>query len=169
MFVKNDSSPEKRYYNGKIGTVVNIEEDYIEVQCKEDDTSIVVERTEWQNAKYALNKNTQEIEENVIGTFEQFPLKLAWAITIHKSQGLTFEKAIINARQSFAHGQVYVALSRCKSLEGLVLSTPIEVKSIKNDGTVISFTNQVEQKPTRRKRITGVEKKLPATTADRSV
>ena len=145
MFVKNDSSPEKRYYNGKIGTVVNIEEDYIEVQCKEDDSTIVVGRTEWQNAKYALNKNTQEIEENVIGTFEQFPLKLAWAITIHKSQGLTFEKAIINARQSFAHGQVYVALSRCKSLEGLVLSTPIEVQSIKNDGTVISFTNQVEQ------------------------
>ncbi len=145
MFVRNDSSPNKRYYNGKIGIVVNIEDDYIEVKCKEDDSTIVVERTEWQNAKYALNKNTQEIEENVIGTFEQFPLKLAWAITIHKSQGLTFEKAIINARQSFAHGQVYVALSRCKSLEGLVLSTPIEVQSIKNDGTVISFTNQVEQ------------------------
>ena len=145
MFVKNDSSPEKRFYNGKIGTVIKIGEDWIEVQCKEDSETIVVERTEWQNAKYALNKNTQEIEENVIGTFEQFPLKLAWAITIHKSQGLTFEKAIINARQSFAHGQVYVALSRCKSLEGLVLSTPIEVQSIKNDGTVISFTNQVEQ------------------------
>ena len=145
MFVKNDSSHEKRYYNGKIGTVANIEEDYIEVQCKEDDSTIVVERSEWQNAKYALNNSTQEIEENVIGTFEQFPLKLAWAITIHKSQGLTFEKAIINAQQSFAHGQVYVALSRCKSLEGLVLSTPIEVQSIKNDGTVLSFTNQVEQ------------------------
>lgn len=145
MFVKNDSSAEKRYYNGKIGKVGKIDEDWIEVQCKGDVEPIVVERDEWQNAKYALNKDTQEIEENVIGTFEQFPLKLAWAITIHKSQGLTFEKAIINARQSFAHGQVYVALSRCKSLEGLVLSTPIQTHSIKNDGTVVSFTDQVEQ------------------------
>ncbi len=145
MFVKNDSSAEKRYYNGKIGKVIRIDEDSIEVQCKGETQPIVVERDEWQNAKYALNKTTQEIEENVIGTFEQFPLKLAWAITIHKSQGLTFEKAIINARQSFAHGQVYVALSRCKSLEGLVLSTPIETHSIKNDGTVVSFTDRVEQ------------------------
>lgn len=145
MFVKNDSSSEKRYYNGKIGTIIQIDEDYIEVECKGDSEPIVVERTKWQNAKYALNKKTQEIEENVIGTFEQFPLKLAWAITIHKSQGLTFEKAIINARQSFAHGQVYVALSRCKSLEGLVLSTPIDTSSIKNDQTVVSFTNQVEE------------------------
>ncbi len=145
MFVKNDSSPEKRYYNGKIGKVISIDEDNIEVKCKDDSYSIVVERTEWQNAKYALNKSSQEIEEEVIGTFEQFPLKLAWAITIHKSQGLTFEKAIINARQSFAHGQVYVALSRCKSLEGLVLSTPIENQSIKNDGTVNSFTSEVQE------------------------
>ena len=145
MFVKNDSSAEKRYYNGKIGKIIGIDEDSIEVQCKGETEPIVVERDEWQNAKYALNKTTQEIEENVIGTFEQFPLKLAWAITIHKSQGLTFEKAIINARQSFAHGQVYVALSRCKSLEGLVLSTPIESHSVKNDGTVVSFTDGVEK------------------------
>ncbi|HKJ42693.1 MAG TPA: helix-turn-helix domain-containing protein [Sunxiuqinia sp.] len=144
MFVKNDSTPEKRYYNGKIGTITRIEEDSIAVECKGEPDPIVVERTKWQNAKYGLNKETQEIEEKVIGTFEQFPLKLAWAITIHKSQGLTFEKAIINARQSFAHGQVYVALSRCKSLEGLVLSTPIDTSSIKNDQTVVSFTNQVE-------------------------
>ncbi len=145
MFVKNDSSAEKRYYNGKIGKVLRINEDSIDVQCEGETEPIVVERDEWQNAKYALNKTTQEIEENVIGTFEQFPLKLAWAITIHKSQGLTFEKAIINARQSFAHGQVYVALSRCKSLEGLVLSTLIETHSVKSDGTVVSFTDRVEQ------------------------
>jgi tRNA uridine 5-carbamoylmethylation protein Kti12 len=145
MFVKNDSSSEKRYYNGKIGKIISIDEDGVEVQCKGDSEPIIVGREEWQNAKYALNKDTQEIEEELIGTFEQFPLKLAWAITIHKSQGLTFEKAIINARQSFAHGQVYVALSRCKSLEGLVLSTPIETNSVKNDGTVLSFTQQVEQ------------------------
>ena len=145
MFVKNDSSSEKRYYNGKIGTVLNIDEDGIEVQCKDDDNSIFVQREEWQNAKYALNKDSGEIEENVIGTFEQYPLKLAWAITIHKSQGLTFEKAIINAQLSFAHGQVYVALSRCKSLEGLILSTPIKVQSVKNDTTIISFTNYVKQ------------------------
>jgi hypothetical protein len=154
MFVKNDSSFEKRYYNGKIGTVVNIEEDGIEVQCKDEDNSIFVQREEWKNAKYALNKESGEIEENVIGTFEQYPLKLAWAITIHKSQGLTFEKAIINARLSFAHGQVYVALSRCKSLEGLVLSAPIEMKSVKNDPTVVFFTNQVEQNQPGEKELT---------------
>ena len=145
MFVKNDSSAEKRYYNGKIGTVKNIREDEIEVYCKGDFEPIVVEREIWQNAKYTIDEESKEIKEEIIGTFQQFPLKLAWAITIHKSQGLTFEKAIINARLSFAHGQVYVALSRCKSLEGLVLSTPIEPKSIKNDNTVHSFTQQIEQ------------------------
>ena len=145
MFVKNDTSPEKRYYNGKIGKVIHINDDFIEVECKGDTEPILVERDKWQNAKYGINKETQEIEENVIGSFEQFPLKLAWAITIHKSQGLTFEKAIINAQQSFAHGQVYVALSRCKSLEGLVLSTSIESHSIKNDETVVSFTSKIEE------------------------
>ncbi|SFF07318.1 helix-turn-helix domain-containing protein [Sunxiuqinia elliptica] len=145
MFVKNDSSPEKLYYNGKIGKITQMDEDYIEVTCRGDAAPIVVERDKWLNAKYTINKETQEIDEEVIGSFEQFPLKLAWAITIHKSQGLTFEKAIINARQSFAHGQVYVALSRCKSLEGLVLSTPIDHQSIKNDATVSSFSEKVEQ------------------------
>jgi len=144
MFVKNDNSPDKHYYNGKIGTVSRIMKDIIEIRCKGENTAISVERAEWQNAKYALNEVTREIEERIAGRFVQFPLKLAWAITIHKSQGLTFEKAIINARQSFAHGQVYVALSRCKTLDGLVLSTPIETQSIKNDTTVISFTDQVE-------------------------
>lgn len=145
MFVKNDISAEKRYYNGKIGKVTAIDDETVEVQCPGDHFPIEVEKAEWQNVKYILNENTQEIDEDVIGTFTQYPLKLAWAITIHKSQGLTFEKAIIDARASFAHGQVYVALSRCKTLEGLVLSTPIAGFSVKNDTTVIQFTDEVER------------------------
>ena len=146
MFVKNDISPEKRFYNGKIGKIVNISDNEIEVQCPNDRETIDVVKVEWQNAKYTLNEKTQEIAEQVIGTFTQFPLKLAWAITIHKSQGLTFEKAIIDARASFAHGQVYVALSRCKTLEGLVLSSSIASHSVKNDTTVIQFTDEVERR-----------------------
>ncbi len=145
MFVKNDISVEKRFYNGKIGKITSIDNETIEVQCPGDYQSIDVEKAEWSNAKYTLNETTQEIEEEVIGTFTQFPLKLAWAITIHKSQGLTFEKAIIDARSSFAHGQVYVALSRCKTLEGLVLSSPIADFSVKNDTTVIQFSDDVER------------------------
>ncbi|MDP3180568.1 MAG: AAA family ATPase, partial [Bacteroidota bacterium] len=145
MFVKNDLSPEKRFYNGKIGKIISIGEDEIEVQCPGEPETIEVEKVEWQNSKYTLNETTQEIDEDVIGTFTQFPLKLAWAITIHKSQGLTFEKAIIDARASFAHGQVYVALSRCKTLEGLVLSSSIADFSVKNDTTVIQFSDDVER------------------------
>jgi len=143
MFVKNDT--EKRFYNGKIGKITGIDDDLVYVLCPGETFPIEVERTEWQNAKYVLNETTQEIDEDVIGKFIQFPLKLAWAITIHKSQGLTFEKAIIDARASFAHGQVYVALSRCKTLEGLVLSSPIADFSVKNDNTVVRFTDDVER------------------------
>lgn len=145
MFVKNDSSAEKRFYNGKIGKITHIFDDVIEVECPGDDLPIEVVKAEWQNPRYTLNETTQEIDEDIIGTFTQYPLKLAWAITIHKSQGLTFEKAIIDARASFAHGQVYVALSRCKTLEGLVLSSPIAGYSVKNDTTVIQFTDNVER------------------------
>lgn len=145
MFLKNDASPEKRYYNGKIGKVENIIDGRIEVLCPDDNETITVEPDTWENSRYRLNEISGEIEEEVIGKFIQFPLKLAWAITIHKSQGLTFEKAIIDARQSFAHGQVYVALSRCKSLEGLILSTPLNVQSVIKDNTVIGFTTKVEQ------------------------
>ncbi|MGV8137836.1 MAG: helix-turn-helix domain-containing protein [Mangrovibacterium sp.] len=145
MFIKNDSSSDRRYFNGKIGTIVSVDNDYVEVKCKDNPEPVKAEREKWENTTYMLNPETREIEENIIGTFEQFPLKLAWAITIHKSQGLTFDRAVINARQSFAHGQVYVALSRCRTLEGLVLSTPIELRSIRTDSTVASFSNQVEQ------------------------
>lgn len=145
MFVKNDISPEKRYYNGKIGKITDITDSTVEVSCTNPDEVIDVEIVEWQNIRFILNENTQEIDEEVIGTFTQFPLKLAWAITIHKSQGLTFDKAIIDARASFAHGQVYVALSRCKTLEGMVLRTPIASHSVKNDNTVIRFSDEVER------------------------
>lgn len=145
MFIKNDPSFEKRYYNGKIGKITDINKTSIEVLCPGDTTPIKVLTDTWENTKYKLNEKTNEIEENITGRFIQFPLKLAWAITIHKSQGLTFEKAIIDAQQAFAHGQVYVALSRCKTLDGLVLSSPIEPQSVKTDNSVSGFTLQIEQ------------------------
>jgi hypothetical protein len=144
MFVKNDSNPEKRFYNGKIGQVTNIENKTIFVQCPGEDDEIEVEVQTWENYKYSIDKDTGDIKEEVEGSFNQIPLKLAWAITIHKSQGLTFEKAIIDAEASFAHGQVYVALSRCKTLEGMVLSSQIGTRSIVNDGTVTGFIRNVE-------------------------
>lgn len=154
MFVKNDSSREKLFYNGKIGVVESIDDDYIMVKCQGDLIPITVQVTEWQNMKYSIDEQTKEIRESVIGKFVQFPLKLAWAITIHKSQGLTFEKAVIDANAAFAHGQVYVALSRCKTLEGLVLSTPISLRSIISDSAVSEFTTEIEQNPTGEKHLT---------------
>ncbi len=145
MFLKNDTSIEKRYYNGKIGKVQSVTENQIEVLCPGETEPIVVESDFWENTKYSLNEATSEIEEEVAGKFIQFPLKLAWAITIHKSQGLTFEKAIIDAHLSFAHGQVYVALSRCKNLEGLILRTPLNLQSVINDNTVTVFIDHIEQ------------------------
>ncbi len=145
MFVKNDPNPEKLFYNGKIGTITEVDKDTVVVQCEGDEETISVKPLEWEKAKYALDDETKEIKETVEGTFTQLPLKLAWAITIHKSQGLTFEKAVIDAQEAFAHGQVYVALSRCKSLEGLVLSTPVLSQSIKYDQTIDRFTKHYEE------------------------
>lgn len=143
MFVKNDSSPEKRYYNGKIGTVTELSEKHIRVMCEED--VIEVSREEWTNTKYTIDPDTHEIMESVLGVFRQYPLRTAWAITIHKSQGLTFERAIIDAASAFAHGQVYVALSRCKTLEGMVLTSMIHPKVLIEDKGVLRFAEDVRQ------------------------
>lgn len=133
MFVKNDPSSEKRYYNGKIGVVTDFYEEYILVQCPGDEEKIAVEPLEWENSRYVINEQTQELDSEVLGIFRQYPLRLAWAITIHKSQGLTFDKAIIDAASSFASGQVYVALSRCRTLDGMVLATPLRQDSVITD------------------------------------
>lgn len=147
MFVKNDSSPQKRYYNGKIGIITSIDTDNesITVSCNGENEEIVVAPEEWNNFSYSIDLKSNEIVEKSIGTFRQIPLKLAWAITIHKSQGLTFDNVVIDANAAFAHGQVYVALSRCTSLEGLVLSSRIEPHSIRSDRVVKGFTREVEK------------------------
>lgn len=141
MFVKNDSSPEKRYYNGMIGRVTAINERGFVVQPKGTNEAIEVAPEEWENNRYELDEQTKEIKEVREGLFRQYPIKTAWAITIHKSQGLTFSHAIIDASLSFAHGQTYVALSRCKTLDGLVLSAPIPAHAIIRDASVDAFNS----------------------------
>lgn len=144
MFVKNDLNTEKRYFNGKLGEIVSVDDELISVKCPHETEEITVSRAVWGNIKYVLD-DSKTLQENVIGTFTQFPIKTAWAITIHKSQGLTFDRAIIDAASSFAHGQVYVALSRCKTFEGLVLSTPITSESVKSDNIINSFNQEAEK------------------------
>jgi len=145
MFVKNDSSQKKEYYNGKIGVITRIDDDEIYVKCPGQTEPVVVSSELWENFTYSINEKTKEIEEEVVGSFLQFPLRLAWAITIHKSQGLTFENAIIDAGSSFAHGQTYVALSRCKSLEGIILSSKISRSCIICDKSVTTFNKHIEE------------------------
>jgi hypothetical protein len=139
MFVRNDISPAKNYFNGKIGKITAMQGDAIDVHCPGDADVIRVEQTTWENIDYTVDPKTAEISRKVIGTFSQYPLKLAWAITIHKSQGLTFDHAVIDAQAAFAHGQVYVALSRCRTFEGMVLSAPLTPSAVKTDPVVQRF------------------------------
>ena len=147
MFIKNDSDPEKRYFNGKIGTIIHLDKEEITVQCPEDEYPIIATPETWENVKYSIKEDTKEITEDFVGSFTQMPFRLAWAITIHKSQGLTFDKVMIDAEASFAHGQTYVALSRCKTLEGIVLKNKISSNSIISDHRVNDFIKNVEDSP----------------------
>lgn len=147
MFIKNDYSGEQRYFNGKIGTVTSLSEEEIGVSFEDEGAEIQVQRYVWENKKYSLVIDTNEIEENVAGTFSHYPIKLAWAITVHKSQGLTFEKAIIDVSSAFAPGQIYVALSRLVSLEGLVLSTRIPYYGPRQDEALVQFVHNREADP----------------------
>lgn len=142
MFIKNDTGMDRAYYNGMIGQVVAIDEEYgVAVRPQEGGEIIQVQPVDWDNISYTVNPETKEIVERKEGTFTQYPLKLAWAVTIHKSQGLTFDRAIIDVKRSFAHGQTYVALSRCRTLQGLVLENPVSPSSIINDTSVDRFYN----------------------------
>jgi len=144
MFIKNDYSGEQRYFNGKIGVISYLSSGRIEVSFNDGTPPAVVEHYIWENKKFSLNKETNEIEENIKGAFSHYPLKLAWAITVHKSQGLTFKKAIIDVSRAFAPGQIYVALSRLVSLDGLVLTGPVPLSGLEQDGALTGFLKSKE-------------------------
>ena len=153
MFLRNDNSPDKNYFNGTIGQVTHVGTDTVVVACRgsagraagesasdpKDGPVVEVKPVDWENVTYKVNEEDKTIQQEVVGTFKQFPLKLAWAVTIHKSQGLTFDRAIVDAQDAFAHGQVYVALSRCTGLDGLVLTAPVPPNALGTDPVVVEF------------------------------
>jgi hypothetical protein len=140
MFIKNDVSGHQRFFNGKIGTVTELSKDDIEVGFNDGSDPVQVEKHVWQNRRYKLNTTNNEIKEEIMGTFTHYPLKLAWAVTVHKSQGLTFEKAIIDLENAFAPGQIYVALSRMVSMDGLILSSPVPTSGFDQDKDIEAFS-----------------------------
>jgi len=143
MFIRNDSDIERRYYNGKLGTVKLLTTDSIIITPDDSETDIEVKKEKWSNVRYVFDKSTNSISEDEIGSFTQFPLRLAWAVTIHKSQGLTFDNVVIDAGSAFASGQVYVALSRCRTLEGIKLTSKLSSSNIKTDKVIIDFCSIV--------------------------
>lgn len=140
MFLKNDTQG-ARYYNGKLGIITSLDDEHIKVRGLDDDTEVEVTPDIWTNARYVIDKETKEIREEIDGEFRQYPLRLAWAITVHKSQGLTFDRAVIDVNAAFAAGQVYVALSRLRSLEGLLLTAPLSPAAVKTDVAVTQYMN----------------------------
>jgi PIF1-like helicase/Helix-turn-helix domain/HRDC domain len=143
MFIKNDVGAQRKYFNGKIGKIIRLNAEEIIVRCEGDDDDIIVSKESWDNTKYSLDATTNKVLEDKVGSFLQYPLRLAWAVTIHKSQGLTFQKCAIEAAQSFASGQLYVALSRCTTLEGIYLLNQIPRTALKTNEHVVAYFQQI--------------------------